>query len=1169
MKPFVHLHIHTKYSLLDGACHIDALCKRAADFGMPALAITDHGVMYGAIEFYKACKQAKIKPVLGCEFYINGAEPMSCRDPKAPYYHLVLLAENNEGYQNLARLNTLAHTRGFYYKPRIDKQALREHAGGLIGLAACIQGEVNLPLSEGHFGHALALAEQYRDIFGANNFFLELQDHGIAEQKAVNDGVRRLVAEHGFRAVVSNDVHYLHQSHAEAHEVALAIQTQAVMSDHNRMKFQGDQFYFKSREELEKLFPDDAAAFDLSLEIAERCNVEIEIGGKTRFPVFALPENETAQSHLRKLGLDGLARIYNIPDPEDPQTPEHKALLERFDFELATIERTGFLNYFLVVQDFINHALANGVPVGPGRGSGAGSLLAYALNITRIDPMRFNLLFERFLNPERVSPPDFDIDFCQARREKVIAYVKEKYGEDRVAQIVTFGQLRPKNVIRDVARVLEIPLPKVNELAKLVADDVKVDTLAKARSANPAFDAACNVDPDLRRIIKHAEVLEGLLRNAGVHAAGVVIGDVPLAEIVPLARDKDGQPVTQYAKEPVEEVGLLKMDFLGLKTLTVIQETLDLVKLVHGVELDLESPAFNRFDDPETYALFQRGDTVGIFQFESGGMSRYLVELVPERIEDLLAMNALYRPGPMEYIPRYIARKHGREPITYDHPLMEGQLRETYGVTVYQEQVMRLSVELAGFTRGESDTLRKAMGKKQIAVMEKLKTKFAAGCLANPAFTGAMPKNTTAEKLIEKIWSDWAAFASYAFNKSHAAAYAVVAYQTAYLKAHYPVEFMCAQISSEIGNFDKLPAFLGAATAMGHTLLPPDVNHSHARFVPENGAIRFGLAGIKGFGEAAADVILAERKAGGAFASMVDFCVRTAPQNRRQLEALARAGAFDGLVPDRSRAFSAIDWALARAASTLEERASGQSNLFGDSPAAGGNSDDLPQPPAQWTERERLNAEREVLGVFLSGHPLDRHRGLAKDFQTATLEKIKDLPDGADVRVAAILASVQTRLTKEKREPWAVLALDDGETTVEALLFPEAYKKFNTAAEQDQPVLVCGRVSRRDEEAKLIAQEVHPLEAVPRQFASCAVISLPAAQAEKLDGLHQLVRDNPGGVRLVVRYVPEGGRPRLIAAPPHYALLPTPRFLRDLDALLGRGAIRFAATAPAPPTRRR
>ncbi|MDR2848983.1 MAG: DNA polymerase III subunit alpha, partial [Verrucomicrobiota bacterium] len=816
---------------------------------------------------------------------------------------------------------------------------------------------------------------------------------------------------------------------------------------------------------------------------------------------------------------------------------------------------TGFINYFLVVADFVNWSRSHVVPVGPGRGSGAGSLLAYTLDITQLDPLRFDLIFERFLNPERVSPPDFDIDFCQANRGKTIDYVTRKYGQDRVAQIVTYGQLGAKTVVRDIARVLEIPLARSNAFSKLIPDDPKT-TLAKAKTENPEFGALCAVDPDLRRIMQYAELLEGFYRNTGVHAAGVVIGDKPLIDIVPLTRDKDGNPVTQYAKDPVEQIGLLKMDFLGLKTLTVIQEAVNLVKLVHGIDLDLNSPEFNRFDDPETFKLFQRGDTVGVFQFESGGMRRVLADLKPNRIEDVIAVTALYRPGPMASIPSFIARKEGREPIVYDHPKLEATLKETYGIFVYQEQVQRASQYLAGYSLGRADLLRRAMGKKKAEVMAKERPAFVEGCAKT---SGIAPE------LANKVFDIMTEFANYGFNKSHAAAYGVVSYQTAYLKAHYPAEFMCAQISSEIGNFDKLPGFVAEAGEMGLKVLPPDVNHSLDRFVPENGNVRFGLAGIKSVGEGAAQAIVAERQARGPFTGPVDFCQRIDPglANKRVLEALIKCGAMDGFGMHRARLFCNIDFCLHRAADAIEEKASGQGSLLdalGAEDVGSASIDQLPDVPP-WPEKESLGYERELLGLYMTGHPLTRHRRVIQALQTFTLAKAGAVKDNTDIRVAGLASSVTRRISKQSKEPWAVLVLDDGETTMEVLVFSEAFKKFEGACVADQPVLVCGALSKRDDQPKIIAREVYPLEDAPRHFCAKIVagIHVDAHALKRIAALRKGVSANPGTVPLFICLVYPDKRRVLIQPDRAFLVDPSPGFIAEAGALLGRGNLKLIA----------
>lgn len=1156
-KPFVHLHLHTKYSLLDGACQIKPLVQRAKELGMNAVAMTDHGVMYGTIEFYKACKDAGIKPVIGCEVYINAKASRSCREPHTPYHHLVLLAENEEGYQNLARINTIAHLEGFYYKPRIDKETLRAHSKGLIGLGACLHGEVNTHLKERHLDEAEKVAREYMEIFGPGNFFLELQDHGIKEQKVANEGIREVCRRTGLRAVITNDVHYVQQSHAEAHEVMLCIQTSTVMSDPKRMRYETNEFYFKSREELEKIFPNDADAFDLTQEIADRCNVTLTFSdGKAaslHFPTYDVPEGfPDGLAYLVHLGKQGLKKHYGL-DFDAPKDDFQKMLVERFNYEVSVIETTGFINYFLVVADFINWSRSHGVPVGPGRGSGAGSILAYSLGITQIDPIRFDLIFERFLNPERVSPPDFDIDFCQARRERTIEYVKQKYGKDRVAQIVTFGQLGAKTVIRDIARVLEIPLNQANDFAKMIPEDPKM-TLAKAKTENPQFAAACNLNPDLRRIMQYAEVLEGLYRNTGVHAAGVVIGDKPLIDLVPLTRDKDGAPVTQYAKEPIEECGLLKMDFLGLKTLTVLKEAVDLVKLVHDTDVDLETLPL---DDEKTFDLFRRADTVGVFQLESGGMQRVLADLQPSCIEEIIAILALYRPGPMDMIPTFVKRKKGQEKIVYDHPLLEPILKETYGIMVYQEQVQRAAQALAGYSLGKADMLRRAMGKKKAEVMAKERAGFIEGCMK----TNRIPAEQAGQ-----IFDNIEKFAGYGFNKAHAAAYGIVTYQTAYMKAHYPSEFMCAQISSEIGNFDKLPGFVAEAEDMGLKVLPPDVNSSLDRFAPQDGNVRYGLAGIKSVGEGAAEAIVRERQANGAFTSFTNFCERVDPAavNKRVLEALIKCGAMDGFGMHRARLFGNIDFALSRTAEKLREKASGQSNLFemlATADAGSADPDHLPDTP-KWSEKENLSYERELLGIYMTGHPLNRYRRIIKDIQTFSLAKVASVPDGKDIRVAGMAASVTRRISKQSKEPWAVIVLDDGETNIEALVFPKAFKKFEGACIPDTPVLICGSLSKKDEQPKIYAEEVYPLADAPRHFGEKAIAAIKVSDGlalKRIDGLRQLANAYPGTVPLLICLIYPDKRKILVEPSQAHTIDPSPEFIAEAEALLGRNSMKFVA----------
>ncbi|MDA3924939.1 MAG: DNA polymerase III subunit alpha [Kiritimatiellae bacterium] len=1161
-KPFVHLHLHTKYSLLDGACDIKPLVKRAKELGMPAVAMTDHGVMYGTIDFYKACKAEGIKPLIGCEVYILATVNRFTRDRNIPYHHLVLIAKDLEGYHNLARINTIANLEGFYYKPRIDKETLRLYSKGLIGLAACLQGEINVHLQERQLDSAEAVTREYMEIFEPGDFYLEMQDHGIPQQKIVNEGVRELCKRTGIKAAITNDVHYLMQHHAEAHEIMLCIQTQTVMSNPKRMRYASNEFYFKTRDELAKLFPGEEEALDVTVEIADKCDVELTFSnGKAEslhFPLFETPDNVDGLDHLKNLGKAGLQKHYGL-DYDNPKTKADHELVERFDYEVGVIVKTGFIHYFLVVADFIQWSRENDIPVGPGRGSGAGSLLAYSLDITQLDPIKFGLIFERFLNPERVSPPDFDIDFCQARREEVIEYVKKKYGKDRCAQIVTYGKLGAKTVIRDIARVLEIPLEKSMFWTKMIPNDPKI-TLAKTRAQVKEFDVACKLDPDLNHIMKFATVLEGLYRNTGVHAAGVVIGDRPLIDLIPLGRDKDGSPVTQYAKEPVEEVGMLKMDFLGLKTLTVLKEAVDLIKFLHGVEIDLEKISL---EDPKTFELFQRADTVGVFQLESAGMQKVLRDLKPTCIEEIIAILALYRPGPMDNIPSFVKRKKKLEEVHYDHPLLEPILKETYGIMVYQEQVQRAAQVLAGYSLGRADILRRAMGKKKLEVMVVEREKFIEGCKIHI--------NLDAKQAGE-IFDNIEKFAGYGFNKAHAAAYGVVTYQTAYLKAHYPSEFICAQISSEIGNFDKLPGFVAEAEDMGLKVLTPDVNKGLERFKPEDSAVRYGLAGVKGVGSGAAEAIVKERLANGEFEGLSDFCerVNSSAANKRVLEALIKSGAMDCFGMHRARLFNAIEFALARASANAKEKASGQISLFDMlddvSDAGSANPSEIPDKVPPWSEKENLKNEKELLGVYITGHPMDRYRSVIKAVQTKSIRELLQCRDDVSVRTAGMASSVQRRLTKKKGEPWAIIKLDDGDLSTEALVFPQTYKKFAHLCQDESPLLICGRVSKRDQMggggddgddntvAKLIVQEIHPLPESLRIFGTKvigAIRTKDEAFKEKLISLRDLALKNPGQLPLRICLVYPDNRKVLLETDDKLMIDPSLEFINELSGLLG------------------
>ncbi|TFG42321.1 MAG: DNA polymerase III subunit alpha, partial [Syntrophobacterales bacterium] len=883
-EPFVHLHLHTGYSMLDGACRVAKVMDFAAQENMPAVAITDHGVMFGTIDFYKAAVKNGIKPIIGCEVYVarGSHKERKTEEAKAGSYHLVLLAADATGYMNLARLVSTAHIDGFYYKPRIDKELLAKHSKGLIGLSACLKGEVPGALSRHDMPSALKAGCEYEDILGKGNFFVEVQNHELKEQKDANSHMHEFTKKSGIPLVATNDVHYIQKAHAAAHDVLLCIQTQAKFSDPDRMRYHTNEFYMKTRKEMEEAVKEFPDSINRTLEIAERCNVTMRFDER-HFPTFSVPKGMSEKEYLVKNAHEGITKRYGIANPDKPANARERDIMKRFDYEISVIDGTNFINYFLVVWDFVRFALENNIPVGPGRGSGGGSLSAYVLGITNIDPLRYNLVFERFLNPSRVSPPDFDIDFCQARRGEVIEYVRSKYKPENVAQIVTFGSLGSKTVIRDIGRVLEIDFATCDRLSKLVPDDPKI-TLAKALEESPEFKKASENDPACRRILTYAMVLEGLPRNTGTHAAGVVIGEKPLIQIVPLSLDKDGQIITQYPKDPLGDIGLLKMDFLGLKTLTVVDEAIKLIQKTSGVRIELDRLPY---DDKPTHDLFNRGDTVGVFQLESSGMRDLIRRIGINKIEDLIAMIALYRPGPMRMLQDYVNRKSGKATVTYDHPLLEPILKETYGVMVYQEQVQMAANILAGYSLGEADLLRRAMSKKDKDKMEEERASFVEGCGKT---------NKIAPKLAAKIFDNIQQFAGYGFNKAHSAGYAIISYQTAYLKANYPAEFMSALLSSEMGNSEKLPVFIAECLEMDLKILPPDVSRSDVRFTPEaKDAIRFGLAGIKNVGEGVSAAMVSERRKNGPFKSLFDICTRLGGQqvNKKVFESLIDCGALD------------------------------------------------------------------------------------------------------------------------------------------------------------------------------------------------------------------------------------------------------------------------------------
>jgi len=1155
--PFVHLHFHSEFSLLDGANPIGKACNRAAELGMKALALTDHGVMYGAIDFYMKAQKVGIKPIIGCETYMSHGRMHERKVEEgtgSQSNHQVLLAETTEGYYNLVKLVSHGFLDGFYYKPRIDMELLGRHSKGLIGTSSCLKGKIPEAIVRGNMKLAMELTGTFSDMFGPDNFFIELQNHGIEEQQIANRGLIEIARKTGLKMIVSNDVHYLKKEHAEAHDVMLCMQMGTVMSDPKRLRYGADEFYMKSGEEMLSLFREFPDALANTVAIADRCNVELRLGKDLHFPTYDVPEGYTQKQYLIKLGKAGLKERYGIEDIDRPRNDEEKRIADRFYYELGIIEKTGFINYFLVVWDFIKFAHDSGIPVGPGRGSGAGSILAYALAITGIDPLRYNLFFERFLNPERVSAPDFDIDFCQIRRGEVIEYVKRKYGRDNVAQIITFGTLGTKTVIRDLARVLEIPLSEADKLAKMVPEDPEM-TLEKALKDSPEFRKMCETDGNALRIMKYAPVLEGLARNPGTHAAGVVIGEKPLIELVPLAFDKDKEKVTQYEMGPLGEIGLLKMDFLGLKTLTVIQEAVALIKKNFGVELDMDNIPMS---DAKTFELLNRGDTVGVFQVESKGMRDLLRRFVLTKFEDLIALIALYRPGPMNMLDDFLKRRHGQVKIEYDHPLLKETMEETFGVMVYQEQVMAATNVLAGFSLGEGDMMRRAMGKKKVEEMVAQRNKFIDGCFR---------VNKIAKEKAGAIFDNIERFAGYGFNKSHSAAYAIVSWQTAYLKAHYPTEFMAASLSFEIGNSDRMKLFISECQVMGINLLPPSVNESGVLFTPVKNAIRFGMAGIKNVGHAATATIVTEREANGPYTGLVDFCTRLDGQivNKKSLESLVRSGAFDFTEMPRSRLFAGIEGALSRASSVQRDRAVGQFSLFGDALAGDQNAaaEELPKADP-WPQSVELAAEKELLGFYISGHPLTAYQWTLEKYSLATMDTMRDMENKTKTRVGGLVTQFVKKFTKTKQEPMGVFQLEQLDGVIEVVVFPQPFSEFGVYLREEAPVLVCGEVVN-DEGIKMYASEIYPLNEVHKHFAKKMNIHISAARSEEnvLRELRGILRMHPGDVAVGLCIEQPGGEKIFVEADHTFKVSASERLVREIEKVLGEETV-YLAINPNP-----
>jgi DNA polymerase-3 subunit alpha len=1082
---FVHLHLHTEYSFLDGAVRMKELMKKAREFKMPAVAITDHGNLHGAIEFYQAAKDAEIKPIIGCEAYMA---PGSIKDrpnnQRDAAYHFTLLAKDETGYRNLVKLISTAHLDGFHYKPRIDKELLAAHSAGLIGLSGCLKGEINMAIQSDNLDKARQSVAEFRDILGAENFFLEMHDHGIEAQQKCNQVLPRLAQEFGLGLVAANDVHFLERSHHETHDVMVCIGTGKMVHDERRMRYV-PELYFKSADEMRALFPGHPEAISNTLEIADRINLTLEFG-VSKYPEYPVPENKTREAYLRELCATGLRARFGDRAQTDPE------LSKRLDYELGVLETAGFVSYFLIVWDFIHFAKQQGIPVGPGRGSAAGSLAAYVLGITDIDPLQFGLIFERFLNPERVSPPDIDVDFCKDRRGEVLEYVRQKYGDRRVSQIVTFNKMNAKSAVRDVGRVIGLSYGEADRLARMIPTGPGAlnITLTESAAANPELRRAIETEPATKQLWDHAILLEGRSRNFGVHAAGIVIADRDLSEYVPLRRDpKEKEVITQYPMGPLNDLGLLKMDFLGLRTLTVLHDAVELIRQ-RVPEFSLEKIPM---DDAATFALLNRAETIGIFQLE-GGMTGFCKQFDFKSIDDIIALSALYRPGPMDLIPDYIKRKKGLAKIKYEHPLLEEVCADTYGVMIYQEQVMAAASRLGGYSLGQADLLRRAMGKKDREKMAKERANFIEGC----ARTNKIP-----EKKANSIFDLLEKFAGYGFNKSHSAAYGLISYQTAYLKANYPVEFMAGLLSNEINNTDKISTFVGECKRMGIPILPPNVNRSGLKFSPETvagvadpgvavsdcsrdrppadaagagdpshrNAIRYGLAAIKNVGQGAMELAIREREARGEFTSLEDFCRRLDSRiaNRKLLESLVKCGAFDFLGRERAELCACIDESLASATESHKDRASGQVSLFDEMPPPASKPTILRVLP--WTEHEKMSYEKELLGFYVTGHPLDVYAGLLAEGKYQTIASLNELPDRASFRIGGAIVQVEKKFTKKEGKPFAVVWLEDLSATLEVVLWNEVYVKVADSLVLGRVIAVQGTLDRRDDALRAVAQK--------------------------------------------------------------------------------------------------
>ena len=1159
MSQFVHLHLHTDYSLLDGACDVEKLCQHVQELGMPAVAMTDHGNIFGAVHFVNAAHKHGVKPIIGCELYVckKGDHNIERTPPEGDTYnHLLVLAQNEEGYRNLVKITSEASLHGFYYKPRVSKKFLAEHSAGLIGLSGCLKGEVAERLMENNYDAARAAAGTFTDIFGKENFFLEIQDQGLELEHKIHPGLFKLEKDLGLPLVATNDSHYMCEDDAHAQDVMLCIQTGKSIHDTARMKFDGNQFFVKNHDEMYRVFKDSPEVVSRTLGIAERCSVKLEKIA-TPFPQFDVPAGYTIDSYFVHVSREGFARRLEMLRPLSDEGKLKHSMADyeqRLERELAIIQQMKFPGYFLIVWDFIRYAKERGIPVGPGRGSAAGSLVSYALGITDIDPLQHELLFERFLNPERVSMPDIDIDFCMNRRGEVIEYVTRKYGRDNVAQIITFGTMAAKAAIKDVGRAMDIPYADVDRIAKMVPTTIGI-TLEKAIEDSPQLREAIEKDRQIAELFETAKKLEGMVRNSGVHAAGVVISPRPLTDLVPLHKTKNDEIVTAYDMVAIEKMGLLKMDFLGLTTLTILTDALKLIEQTRGTKLTLETLPLT---DQETYEkVFYKGLTSGVFQFESNGMRDVLRKYQPNSIEDLTALNALYRPGPIQggMIDDFVDRKHGRKKVEYDLPELQEILQETLGVIVYQEQVMQIANRLAGYSLGDADLLRRAMGKKKPEEMAQQRERFVAG---------ATQRKYPAKK-IEKIFDLMAQFAGYGFNKSHSAAYALLAYHTAYLKTHYPVEFMAALLTSVTGSTDDVVKYINECREMGIAVEAPDIGVSDANFTPHGESIRFGLAAVKNVGGNAIESIVAARKKLGRFKSIFEFCenVDLRLLNKRVLESLIKSGAMDSL-GRRAQLMAVLDKAMEQAQKAQRDAESGQHGLFGvfQQDEAATQNDILPNVP-DWDEHTRLTAEKEILGFFISGHPMERYKDKLADLQALGTADIAAMTrsTGKDETIvtAGILTNVKV-LKSKKGDFYAQATLEDMAGTVELIVFPEAYKKIGEKVKLEVPVLV--RAGVRIEEGanpKITAADIQPLEEakvpLPRAI-RIRVISDDNGGLAAVDSLHALFVERKGQAKVLFD-VERAGDFMVVMEADGYNVVPDRNFIARVEQLCGRGSVRI------------